>query len=642
MTKKDLKAGADDIFMKNMNALAARDPLLVSEILKIKPNTRFEVFVNSDIADYNIYDKELQISIFSTSPLQESMDKFNNFKSNLLIPYLYFYGLGNGVFYKLLLGNEATKRIIIVEPNIELIFIALNFIDFSEEIYSSKLIILASMFCTPYLIGSMFGNRAISVYSKLYNLDIFNSYYDNFKSDIVEINKKMISAIEHAVISVGNDTKDSIIGIQHHISNLKQALNTPTLLEFVTKMKLRSSKSSTAIIVSTGPSLYKQLPLLKKIAPYVTIFSIDASFPILYKHGIKPDIVVSMERVKESAKFYIDTPVDAQKDVIFCISSICHQDLLDAIKLGTKQISFRPFGYTNYFDLHKYGYVGIGMSAANMAYELVVHSRFSRCVFIGQDLAFGEDGSSHCKTAVYGANEVKPKDDEKYFVTKYGGDGEVETTLVWKLFLNFFEKDIQETPYKIEVINSTEGGARISGTREIAFKTICDEILKTSTTKEPLTLANPSKEEIKENLSLAKSKAKELISYGQKQKKKIEKLFLSLTKELEKLEELNAKNNLEKINFKKLDKLSDEIDEIKKLFNDPMFCDCFIDAIQSYIFHQELEIAKITTKYAEDDMAKKAKQIDYLYAHKYWLFSLAGGMDCVINVAKSALKSSKL
>ena len=64
------------------------------------------------------------------------------------------------------------------------------------------------------------------------------------------------------------------------------------------------SKPKTAIVVSTGPSLTKQIPLLKKIKDHVTIISVDASFPILEKHGIKPDFATVLERVPETANFF--------------------------------------------------------------------------------------------------------------------------------------------------------------------------------------------------------------------------------------------------------------------------------------------------------------------------------------------------
>ncbi len=87
-------------------------------------------------------------------------------------------------------------------------------------------------------------------------------------------------------------------------ANLPEVIKSPSLVDFVNALKNRD----TAIIVSTVPSLNKQLPLLKEIAPYATLFCIDASFPILARAGIKPDIVLSLERVDLTAKFYEETP----------------------------------------------------------------------------------------------------------------------------------------------------------------------------------------------------------------------------------------------------------------------------------------------------------------------------------------------
>lgn len=84
-----------------------------------------------------------------------------------------------------------------------------------------------------------------------------------------------------------------------------------------------------------------------------------------------------------------------------------------------------------------YGYVGIGMSSANMAYEVAFLMNYDHAIFIGQDLAYGNDGNSHATHHVYGEDEVKLNDDDSY-VTAYGGKGLVRTTLVWKLFMGFF------------------------------------------------------------------------------------------------------------------------------------------------------------------------------------------------------------
>lgn len=628
-----------NIYEKNFNALKIKDPLLALALANIKPNEKFDVFMDKDPANFNIIDKNSNTPLFLGKPLEETMVKMDDFSSYVHYPYLYFYGLGNGVFYRLLLGNPQHKRIVVIEPEIEILFIVFNLLDFAEEILSDRVIFLYSKLCTYHMINSLFEmDKNSKIYSKVYDLHIFNPYYEKHSDEILKLNQYFIKAIEHSVISVGNDTRDAIIGIKQHIQNLPDALRSPTLLNLVENLKNRD----TAIIVSTGPSLSKQLETLKKIAPFVTIFCIDASFPILYKNGIKPDVVLSLERVEATARFYYDTPEEAQDGVIFAITSIVHKRLKESITRGIKQFSFRPFGYTNLFGFHEYGYLGIGMSAANMAYELIVHSRFKRCIIIGQDLAFGNDGSSHAKNALYGSDEIKPKpESEKIFTEKYGGGGEVETTKVWKLFLEFFEKDIAQTPYKLEVINATEGGARINGSIEMSFIDAIKPI-DTSTPKPPIKLTYPEVDISEKNIKIAKEKCEDIIEYGNKQKNIIEKLFLKVAKYTEELEKLNEQNKLEKINFKKLAKLLDEIDVVKKLFEDKKFNDYFVDAIQSYIFHQELDIAKLLVKDTKDDkLQTQAKHIEWIYLHKYWLFSLAGGIDCVIEIVKQGLNEWK-
>lgn len=64
-----------------------------------------------------------------------------------------------------------------------------------------------------------------------------------------------------------------------------------------------------------------------------------------------------------------------------------------------------------------------------------------------------------------------------------------------------------------------------------------------------------------------------------------------------------------------------------------------MDAIQSYIFHQEMDIARLLVMPANNEEAKLIKQAEIIYAHKYWLFSLAGGMDVVIEKVKEAYES---
>ncbi|BAM32348.1 motility associated factor glycosyltransferase family protein [Helicobacter cinaedi] len=628
-----------DFFSLNLSAFAVRSPALALKLKDFTPNQNYEVFQGSDVLNINIIDKRTNTPLFQHNPLDETNAKIAEFGAYSHYPYLYFFGVGNGVLFKVLLQNELLKRIVVLEPELELLFIVLHFMDFSKDILEQRIMFLDATSVDFTRIDILFStNRDAKIYSKVYDLHLFNAYYNAYADLYIKINQLFIRAIEHSVISVGNDSRDSIVGIQQHIQNLPSVIQSPTLLDLLAQIKGRD----TAIIVATGPSLSKQLPLLKQIQDYATIFCIDASLPILIREGIKPDIVFSLERVEPTARFYEETPKEAREGIVFAITSIVHKRLKDALQGDLVQYSLRPFGYTNYFEIAEYGYLGIGMSAANMAYELVAHARFKRCIIIGQDLAFGEDGTSHAKNAVYGANEINPKAIEqkgqKVMVEKYGGGGEVESTIVWKLFLTFYERDIANTPYPIEVINATEGGARIAGTKEIPFAESI-KLIDTSHKKQPIKLTYPTQEMYEANLKKVRQKTLDWIELGLKDKAFVEEVFLEVAALTERFELLNKEGRLDELDLEELEKCIDRIQKVKDLFDNRQFRECFMDAIQSYIFHQEMDIAKILVMPTNNEESKLKKQAELIYAHKYWLFSLAGGMDSVIEVVKKAYET---
>lgn len=623
------------IFERNISALLSVDPLLAAKIFEIQENQKYEVYQGSDPLQINLYDKKLQTTLYQ-EPLNETMEKIQELNSKSRYRYFYFFGFGNGVFYKLLLANEAIRRVVVVEPELEILYIVLSMIDFSESILDHRLRIefvgdfnfSHSMHIMQHPEGQLF--------SKLFELNIHLPYYEaKYSTEIKTIHDYFLQAIEQVILGHGNDVIDSLMGIEHHIQNLPLMLSLPKFQTLLDK-----KNSDTAIIVSTGPSLKKQLPLLKKIAPYVTLISVDASFPILEREGIKPDFVTIIERVPETAKFFRETSKEFQDDVIFVGVSIVHDEVIKSIRGGTKILVMRPHGYTSYFKFDEYGYLGVGMSAANMAYELAAMMGFKQCVLIGQDLAFGDDGTSHTSGHLYGDNEETYKETDE-FIEKYGGGGVVRTTYYWKLFKNYFEKDIQFTQDFMQTVNATEGGARIPGAIEKPFAEICSEILLSPITKSKIEIELPHPDEVLHYQAEAKEKVDYLLTYGRKTQKKIENLFLEVAEMVDELVELNKTDKLDRIDFNRLAKLNSKIDHIKGIFEDHAFQGIFLDTCRSLLIHQELDLAYIQAADVKSEEDKKAKMIDWIMNHKYWLFTLAGAINAQRDVVKRAKRKWK-
>ena len=624
------------IFEKNLQALTQKNPSLAAKLFSIPTNKNFEVIQQGDDPiNLNIIDKEKKYPIYKTKPLQEIKEKQKKLQKYERYPSLYFFGIGNGILIKLLFANPTHTQIIVFEPNLEILYIALNIVDFSEEILNDKLKIYLPQELTYAKALDILLNPDTQLFVKTYELIIYSDYYEKFYSEeIIKLNKLLIRAIKQIITNYGNDTIDTLIGIEHHIQNIPLMIKNPYFRQLKNK-----KNSELAITVATGPSLIKQLPILKKIQDYVTIISVDASMPILEKWGIVPDFVTSIERVEATAKFFEKTSKEFQEKFIKIHASLQHKKVLNN-SFGKKILVMRPYNYNKFLGLHKYGYIGIGMSAANMAYELAYFLGFKRIVLIGQDLAYSEDGTSHSEGHIFGKNEVKYKESDEY-VTKYGGDGIIRTSRVWNMFRNFFERDIEYTKKEgIETINATEGGAKIEGAIEMPFTEVIEKYLpKKKKRKIKLKLAPETSME--KDLLKAYKRINEMLTYGEKIQSQIEKLFLKIAKEVEKLEKLNKENKLEKINYDKLVKLSSQIDKIKTKIETKKFVTLYGDTIQSYLVNKELDLAKIIVKPSNTEIEKKAKLIEWIMQHKEWLFMLAGSINAQRIVIERSLNPLK-
>ncbi|EDO6827561.1 motility associated factor glycosyltransferase family protein, partial [Campylobacter coli] len=452
-------------FNKNLKALSGFEyNNLRKKLEDLKELREFTFTQGKDNLDINII-KKRNLKKMYQDPIKELEKNLEYFKDFARYPVLFFYGFGNGILYKILLQNQALKRIIIFEKELELIFLALNFIDFSKDLSLGRLIILhhddinlPKMDKVFRLIGDLF--------YRSYNLHIANDFYEHYKEDILKLNKLNMQTIKNHNLMHGNDPKDALQGIEQFVYNLSQMITHPSYKELLSK---RKGISDTAIIVSTGPSLTKQLPLLKKYANKATIFCADSSYPILAKHGIKPDYVLSLERIPLTSEFFNNDFGEFDKNVLFvCISWVYPQTIKYLQKNNRAFIlTSRPSSFIKNINLYPYGYVGYGPSVAHMAYEFATHLSHKNIIFIGQDLAYAKDGFSHTKDY---KNLDKheghfQRDKGKFQCLAYGGNGKIESSEIWTMFRfslqNTISRNIVSTTY-----NCTEGGARIEGTIE--------------------------------------------------------------------------------------------------------------------------------------------------------------------------------
>ena len=619
------------IYSKNIAALKSVNADLATKLSQITTNEKYEVFASGHYADANILDTKTNSFMYEKRPIDEIEETYIELmKEYKLYKIMYIYGIGNGHLINMLTQNQFHNFIYVFEPEIELLYIALNLTDISEDIASKRVILIHTEGFNSVMFRLIVEGLAV-VHLKAYDLRLNAEYYNKYIDDITKVNQNILKIFRYYLVSTGNDAKDELLGLEHFVQNLPLMLKNPQLNNLVHKGK----NSDTAIIVATGPSLSKQLPILKKFQNYITIIAVDASMPILEKEGIKPDIVTTIERIALTSEFYKKTSKEFQEGIVFALTAIVAQELLDNVKAGQLQLSMRPTGWHySFMEFHKYGYLGLGMSAANMAYELASSMKFKQIIIIGQDLAYAEDGNSHAKNHIFGSDEIKQKVYDEY-TEAYGGDGEVRTTKFWKMFLNGYENTIAQNKEKDETfltINATEGGARIKGTIEMPFSKAIETYVDKEHKKERIILDLPSKELYEENIIQAVEKLEEAIELGQMMKKNVRKLLKILTKIIRKYKKYPIEDIHLHAKEKELVKIVDKIAVSRNLYYNGKFKTFYESLISPLLTHLEYDIAYWSLQKETTNKDKIHKEWKMILFHHEWAYRILVNVDAILEI----------
>ena len=282
------------------------------------------------------------------------------------------------------------------------------------------------------------------------------------------------------------------------------------------------------------------------------------------------------------------------------------------------------------YRLTPWGYAGIGLSAANMAFDFAILAEFKHIAFIGQDLAFGESGTTHSKGAIYGEKEEQYKPELE--IDGYYG-GKVATTPIWAHFLHYFKANMHHAVVekKLNIYNCTEGGAYIDGAKHIPFKEFLEKV-DTTNKKSLIKVKKVSEEKANHYIRRVKKLLCIHLEKLRSIKKRVEDVFLEVMAVIEELEQLNRDKELENIDFDKLAAAIAKIDTIKDIYETDKAMKKFANITNPFIVNAELELARIMVTISDNEIEKKVKMIDWIYEHKSWLFFLAGALENIITV----------
>ena len=415
------------------------------------------------------------------SPLNEVEQWIKNINIKKTTTVVCLFGLGTGLFAEKILDKlPQNAKLIIDEPNQEIIDYCITSgddenSDEAEEIIKNRLTRIIEDDRVVCLVEK---NDDLTRSSLLHTALDSRDYIDMMGMVVVKHNNydlaypkgyvNFLRAIDDFFIKMHSNMKTTSYFKEKYMEDFMY-----NIFEF---KKVNSSidiekilpKDIPVIIVSAGPSLKKNIEILKDAKGHSFIIAVDTAIRYLLENNVVPDITITLDPEKPDSYY-----PDGLSCSLPCMLDIDSNPQIVHRHTGRKFLFNSRNLYADklcemigkkYYELSR-----IGGSVATAAFKMMINFGQKKIILVGQDLAY-DNGKTHAGDADDGASLYKTEVD--------GVNGnKVITRTDWLGFLKWFERQIEvikRENINIEIIDATEGGALIHGTKIMTLKEALD------------------------------------------------------------------------------------------------------------------------------------------------------------------------
>ena len=395
------------------------------------------------------------------------------------------FGAGTGYFTKAVL-KEMDKRhvVVVVEPVIHMLKIALKLNDYSGAIKKGSLLFACTREDIDYQLSIIEHGKNITQW-----LLPTENYVKHRPAEYNHLLNHTLMLITQLSSNTGTIAGAGSIIAKNDITNL------PFVIKHRGVAELKDIfKDKPAILVSTGPSLQKNIHLLidKEVQKRFIIIAVGQALRILLSYDIRPDFICSVDFGPVNFGHYkglLDT-----KDIPLVTINRTYQPIIkhwEGPKFISVSLDGTSAGTLSEFMMHKGGLLQ-GGSVSHMNLGLAIQMGCNPIIIIGQDLAYTDDGRSHHSlTDEAGSVDITNEgitwkvDDPRseiqgdhsmgpvQIVNGYYGYP-VKTNIGYVSFISTFERMFRNLP-DITIINATEGGARLEGAETMTLEEVIEE-----------------------------------------------------------------------------------------------------------------------------------------------------------------------
>lgn len=470
-------------------------------------------------------------------------------------------GLGMGYHVEKLAEVLKPKRkILVIEPEIELYNEMLKVRDVSSLLTNESLFLAKELdWVTITILINQIIRGDLSNKTQIVYLPSFEKMY---RDVIIEVQERMKKAMEAEIVNRSTVLHFSKTWTRNFFENLEDSIFNPGIKGLFDQFKERP-----IFVVAAGPSLDKNMHLLKEVKGKGVILCVGTALKALQKAGVEPDFVVSLDGGEYNYKHF--KGVESNVPLIF--GPMIYPDILREYT-GPKIVMSLQFQFLNWFveklKITEKGEIFPGPSSANVAFDIAYSLGGDPIVFVGQDLAISKEGYSHSQGTIHKEwNTPEKITAYKKVYEKNNGWVEVEgidgkpryTTPSMKSFLLWFEKMIAFKAKERQCIDATEGGAYIPGTKVMSLREVIDTYCQEEI---PVTeVINQVMEQNKESREELESLIKEILSQNLLQLKRIDTLATRGSEYAEELYRLYHRNNLNASEIRSLGRSLDKCDQ---------------------------------------------------------------------------------
>ena len=193
------------------------------------------------------------------------------------------YGMGAGYHLLPLLENKELSSLVIIENNASLVRSILSTIDLSPLFLDRRVSLWISE--TP----GKFRDRLLTQYIPVLSGDLQSiSLRTRIERD-QEFYHKLAEVVQESISAITDDYT-----VQTHFGK-KWFINTLNNLESSESMTTTLKPVSRVLITAAGPGLESRMKHLKDQRNGAALIATDTSLPVLLDHGLKPDLVISID-----------------------------------------------------------------------------------------------------------------------------------------------------------------------------------------------------------------------------------------------------------------------------------------------------------------------------------------------------------